>query len=72
MPLGQGKFSSQVHKEPKDTLEFVLLVDNVQEADVGAYTCQLHSRYRMEEEHQAWINCKEGKLKSLDLKVQNS
>lgn len=43
MPLGQGKFSSQVHKEPKDTLEFVLLVDNVQEADVGAYTCQLHS-----------------------------
>lgn len=65
VPLGSGKFSTAVQKSSKEEiLEYVLVIENVQEADMGPYVCQLHSSFNLEDEHEVWIklNGKESKI----------
>ena len=57
MVLGTGKYHTTIQNTDKrDVLQYVLTVENVQEEDLGPYTCQLHSTFNSNEgEHEVWI-----------------
>ncbi len=53
----------RVLKEPQENavVEYSLLVNNLQEADIGPYMCQLYSDFHQEDKNEAWIRHEEDK-----------
>lgn len=70
--LDTGKFSTRIQhsSKKKDVVDYMLLIDDIQEEDIGAYVCQLHSDFsEIEDEHEAWIRLKESKSNLLRKKL---
>lgn len=58
VPLDQGKYRLQTTLKNKDITDYTLLIDDVQEGDLGLYTCRLTSDFHLESEDEVWIKFK--------------
>lgn len=57
--LDQGKYRMQTTDISEDVSEYALLIDDVQETDMGPYVCRLTSDFHLESENEVWISFKE-------------
>ena len=55
--LNKGKFSVEINSPPYEggVQLHTLLINDVQQRDLGSYVCQLHSDFNLEDEQEAWI-----------------
>jgi hypothetical protein len=59
VPLNEGKYRIENVEKSDDLTEYALIVDDVQEEDMGAYLCRLSSDFHLESETKVWISLKE-------------
>lgn len=61
MEVEKYKFVQTVKNPEEGTVvEYSLLVNNLQESDVGRYICRLYSDFEEEDEIEAWIRYDDG------------
>lgn len=57
--MDQGKYRIQTTDISEDVTEHALLINDVQEKDMGPYVCRLTSDFHLESENEIWISFKE-------------
>lgn len=55
----QGKYRVQTTSINDNLMEYALLIEDMQEEDMGPYLCRLMSDFHMESENEVWISFKE-------------
>ena len=59
VPLNQGKYRIEHNEKSGELTEYVLIIEDIQEKDMGAYVCRLISDFHLESENEVRISFRE-------------